>query len=48
METINKPTQAGEKATLQEHQKALYFLLCEFDRVCNIKEEVIRHILVKD
>lgn len=34
METINKPTQAGQRATLQEHQKALYFLLCEFDRVC--------------
>ena len=34
METIQKPAQAGEKATLQEHQKALYFLLTEFDRVC--------------
>ncbi|MBE6926861.1 MAG: LicD family protein [Ruminococcaceae bacterium] len=27
-------TQAGELATLQEHQKALYCLLREFDRVC--------------
>ena len=27
-------TQAGETATLQEHQKALYSLLQEFDRVC--------------
>ncbi len=26
--------QEGERATLEEHQKALYFLLCEFDRVC--------------
>ena len=26
--------QEGELATLQEHQKALYCLLCEFDRVC--------------
>ena len=34
MATIQKPAQEGERATLQEHQKALYFLLCEFDRVC--------------
>lgn len=34
METIQKPVQTGEKATLQEHQKALYVLLWEFDRVC--------------
>lgn len=27
-------TQAGDLATLQEHQKALYCLLMEFDRVC--------------
>lgn len=27
-------TQAGDTATLQEHQKALYILLQEFDRVC--------------
>lgn len=27
-------TQSGQKATLAEHQKALYCLLCEFDRVC--------------
>ena len=26
--------QQGETATLIEHQKALYLLLCEFDRVC--------------
>lgn len=26
--------QAGDLATLEEHQKALYLLLCEFDRVC--------------
>lgn len=26
--------QAGETATLQEHQAALYRLLCEFDRIC--------------
>lgn len=26
--------QVGELATLQEHQKAAYYLLCEFDRVC--------------
>ena len=26
--------QEGEKATLREHQTALYILLCEFDRVC--------------
>lgn len=31
---LNLP-QAGEHATLQEHQQALYALLCEFDRVCN-------------
>ncbi len=29
-----KLEQAGELATLEEHQKALYCLLCEFDRVC--------------
>ena len=28
------PGQAGQTATLEEHQKALYLLLCEFDRVC--------------
>ena len=34
-ETIEqKLTQAGELATLKEHQKALYCLLEEFDRVC--------------
>ena len=27
-------TQEGELATLQEHQRALYCLLQEFDRVC--------------
>ena len=26
--------QAGETATLEEHQRALYILLCEFHRVC--------------
>lgn len=26
--------QEGELATLEEHQQALYYLLCEFDRVC--------------
>lgn len=26
--------QEGQRATLREHQKALYILLCEFDRVC--------------
>lgn len=26
--------QQGETATTQEHQKALYVLLCEFDRIC--------------
>ncbi len=26
--------QQGDTATLEEHQKALYVLLCEFDRVC--------------
>ena len=31
-------TQAGELATLQEHQKALYCLLREFDRVCKALE----------
>ena len=34
METIQKPAQAGETATLQEHQQALLVLLQEFDRVC--------------
>lgn len=34
-ETIEQMlTQAGDLATLQEHQKALYCLLTEFDRVC--------------
>lgn len=33
MERIQLPQQ-GEKATLQEHQQALYSLLQEFDRVC--------------
>lgn len=33
MDTMVFP-QAGEVATLKEHQRALYSLLCEFDRVC--------------
>lgn len=28
--------QAGDTATREEHQKALYALLCEFDRVCKV------------
>lgn len=38
-----KLTQAGELATLQEHQSALYYLLQEFDRVC--KELNIKYFL---
>ena len=38
MENVEKENNAlhqeGELATLGEHQKALYTLLCEFDRVC--------------
>ena len=30
----NLPEQKGERATLQEHQQALFVLLQEFDRVC--------------
>lgn len=32
--TIQELSQKGEFATLEEHQRALYSLLCEFDRVC--------------
>lgn len=32
--TVAELTQSGEFATLKEHQQALYYLLCEFDRVC--------------
>lgn len=34
MKTKLQLSQSGEQATLQEHQQALYILLCEFDRVC--------------
>lgn len=30
--------QQGESASLAEHQRALYALLCEFDRVCGVLE----------
>lgn len=33
---FSEPLQAGDVATLQEQQHALFLILCEFDRVCKL------------